>query len=221
MKIKPRTKEMMVIKTRQNALIMTDIQLDFCPGGALAVNEGDQIIPVVNAIAAKFDKIIATQDWHPADHLSFAANHPGKNIHDMVELGDVPQVLWPTHCVQGAPGAGFHPDLDLRPIDLIVRKGTNRHIDSYSAFMENDKKTQTGLEGFLKGLGISQLFFTGLATDYCVFYSALDAVNLGFDVFVILDACRGVNVPENNVKNAEKEMARQGVTLIQSGELSQ
>ena len=208
-----------MIKTRQNALIMTDIQLDFCRGGTLAVNEGDQIIPVVNAIAATFDKVIATQDWHPADHLSFAANHPGKNIYDTVELGGAPQVLWPTHCVQGSPGAGFHPDLDLRPIDLVIRKGTNRHIDSYSAFMENDKKTQTGLEGFLKGLGISQLFFTGLATDYCVFYSALDAVNLGFDVFVVLDACRGVNVPENNVEHAKKEMARQGVTLIQSGDL--
>ena len=208
-----------MIKTRQNALIMTDIQLDFCHGGTLAVNEGDQIIPVVNAIAATFDKVIATQDWHPADHLSFAANHPGKNIYDTVELGGAPQVLWPTHCVQGSPGAGFHPDLDLRPIDLVIRKGTNRHIDSYSAFMENDKKTQTGLEGFLKGLGISQLFFTGLATDYCVFYSALDAVNLGFDVFVVLDACRGVNVPENNVEHAKKEMARQGVTLIQSGDL--
>lgn len=208
-----------MIKTRQNALIMTDIQLDFCPGGALAVNEGDQIIPVVNAIAAKFDKIIATQDWHPADHLSFAANHPGKNIYDMVELGGVPQVLWPPHCVQGTPGAGFHPDLDLRPVDLIIRKGTNRGIDSYSAFMENDKKTQTGLEGFLKGLGITQLFFTGLATDYCVFYSAVDAVNLGFEVFVILDACRGVDVPANNVENAKQDMARQGIVLIESGDL--
>ena len=210
-----------MIKTRQNALIMTDIQLDFCPGGALAVNEGDQIIPVVNAIAAKFDKIIATQDWHPADHLSFAANHPGKNIYDMVELGGVPQVLWPAHCVQGTPGAGFHPDLDLRPVDLIIRKGTNRGIDSYSAFMENDKKTQTGLEGFLKGLGITQLFFTGLATDYCVFYSAVDAVNLGFEVFVILDACRGVNVPANNVETAKQDMARQGIVLIESGDLPQ
>lgn len=208
-----------MIKTGQNALIMTDIQLDFCPGGALEVQEGDQIIPVVNAIAQKFDKIIATQDWHPANHMSFASNHPGKHIYDMVELGNVPQVLWPDHCVQGTPGADFHPDLDMRPVDLVIRKGTNPHIDSYSAFLDNDKKTQTGLDGFLKGLGITQLFFTGLATDYCVFYSAIDAVNLGFEVFVILDACRGVDVPDNNVETAKQQMAAQGITLIQSGDL--
>ncbi len=208
-----------MIKTRENALIMTDIQLDFCPGGALAVNEGHQIIPVVNAIAPKFDKIIATQDWHPPGHLSFAANHPGKNNYDMVELGGVPQILWPTHCVQGTPGADFHPDLDLRPVDLVIRKGSNPRIDSYSTFLENDKNTRTGLDGYLKGLGITQLFFTGLATDYCVFYSAVDAVNLGFEVFVILDACRGVDVPEHNVETAKQQMVQHGITLIHSGEL--
>ncbi len=208
-----------MIKKRNNALIITDIQLDFCPGGALAVNEGDRIIPVVNAIAPKFDKIIATQDWHPDTHLSFAANHPGKKIYEMVDLGGVPQVLWPAHCVQGSQGADFHPDLDLRPVDLVIRKGQNPGIDSYSAFMENDKKTRTGLDGYLKGLGITQLFFTGLATDYCVFYSAMDAAGLGFEVFVVLDACRGVDVPEDNVQRAKSVMKRNGITLIQSEDL--
>ncbi len=203
----------------KNALIVIDVQNDFCPGGNLAVNEGDKVVPVINSISSKFYKVIATQDWHPANHLSFAKNHPGKNVYDVVDLNGVSQVLWPEHCVQGTKGAQFHPELNTDGFHLILRKGTNPEIDSYSAFMENDKKTKTGLEAYLKSLGIEQVFLCGLATDYCVFFSAMDAVTLGFETYVIIDACKGVDFPEGNIEKALNTMKEKGIKIIDSSEL--
>jgi len=191
---------------KESALIIVDVQNDFCPGGALEVKEGDKVVPVINKISNRFYKVIATQDWHPENHLSFASNHPGKKVQDIIDLNGIQQVLWPVHCVQGTKGADFHPELDLRPVDLIIRKGTNPQIDSYSAFFENDKKTSTGLEYYLKGLGIKKVFLTGLATDYCVFFSAMDSVKLGFETYVIIDATRGVDFPEGNIEKSLKAM---------------
>ena len=211
---------MIKLKTNENALIITDIQNDFCPGGALAIAGGDQTIPIINRISGKFYKVVATQDWHPPDHLSFAANHGGKKEYDIIDLNGIEQVLWPVHCVQGLAGAAFHRDLDLRPVHLAIRKGVHRGIDSYSTFRENDKKTPTGLDGYLKGLGISQVFLTGLATDYCVFYSSMDATEFGFDVYLILDACRGVGLPEGNIEKALKTLRQNDVKIIESTQLS-
>lgn len=197
----------------KTCLIITDIQNDFCPGGALAVAEGDRIIPPVNAIAARFDTCVATQDWHPPGHVSFASTH-GRSPYEVIDLDGIEQVLWPDHCVPGTVGADFHRDLDLRAVDLIIRKGNDPRIDSYSAFLENDKKTVTGLHYYLQGMGIGHLYFCGLATDYCVFFSALDALRLGFRVSVLLDACRGVDVPAGNVGRAVEAMRGQGVRIL-------
>lgn len=202
----------------KNCLIITDIQNDFCPGGALAVREGDRIIPVVNALAGKFDKVVATQDWHPPGHISFATTHK-KEPYDIITIDDTQQVLWPEHCVQGSFGADFHKDLDLGSVDLIIRKGSDLNIDSYSTFIENDKKTVTGLHYYLKGLDIRDLYFCGLATDYCVYYSALNAREMGFNVAVILDACRGVDVPAGNVAAALQTMKERGVRLMNHDDL--
>ncbi len=204
---------------KDSALIVIDVQNDFCPGGRLAIKDGDKVIPIINDISCKFHKIIATQDWHPQSHISFAKNHPGKNPNDVVEINGIKQVLWPEHCVMGTRGADFHSDLSTIKFNLILRKGTNPKIDSYSAFTENDKKTITGLEGYLRGLGISRPFFCGLATDYCVFCSAMDATRLGFESSVIIDACRGVDVPENNVKKSIDTMQENGINIIISKEL--
>lgn len=203
----------------KNALIVSDVQNDFCPGGRLAVRDGDKVIPIINSIVKKFYKVIAIQDWHPQDHVSFAMNHPGKKAYDIVDVNGVEQVLWPAHCVIGTRGADFHPELNTNNFHLIVRKGTNPKIDSYSAFMENDKKTITGLEGYLKGLGIMQVYVCGLATDYCVFYSAMDAVTYGFDTYVVLDACRGIDVPENNIQKSIDTMKEQGIKIIEPSKL--
>ncbi len=204
---------------KESALIIVDVQNDFCPGGALEVKEGDKVVPVINKISNRFYKVIATQDWHPENHLSFASNHPGKKVQDIIDLNGIQQVLWPVHCVQGTKGADFHPELDLRPVDLIIRKGTNPQIDSYSAFFENDKKTSTGLEYYLKGLGIKKVFLTGLATDYCVFFSAMDSVKLGFETYVIIDATRGVDFPEGNIEKSLKAMKEAGIKIINSGDI--
>jgi len=171
----------------KSALIIVDVQNDFCPGGALEVKEGDKIIPIINLISSKFYKVIATQDWHPKDHISFADNYAQHNAFDVIKISDIEQVLWPKHCVMGELGADFHPNLDTRYIDLIIRKGTNRKIDSYSAFFENDKSTITGLEGYLKALSIDSIYVSGLATDYCVFYTAMDGIKLGFNVYIVED----------------------------------
>jgi len=202
----------------KNCLIITDIQNDFCPGGALAVAEGNEIIPIVNSLAQKFDKVVATQDWHPSDHVSFAATH-NKELYDVITIDGIQQVMWPVHCVQGSLGADFHKDLDLRPVDLIIRKGSHRSIDSYSTFMENDKKTITGLHSYLQGFAIQDLYFCGLATDYCVYYSAVDARNMGFNVSVILDACRGVDVPAGNLADTVQAMKERGIRILNHDEL--
>ena len=162
-----------------NTLILVDLQYDFMPGGSLAVPEGDQVVPVANELMSDFDLVIATQDWHPADHLSFAAQHAGLDPFSITEMPYGPQVLWPDHCVIGSEGAAFHGNLDTRPADMIIRKGFRREIDSYSAFFENDHKTPTGLEGYLRARGVEAVTLVGLATDFCVNFSAVDAAKLG------------------------------------------
>jgi nicotinamidase/pyrazinamidase len=177
-----------------NALIVIDVQNDFCPGGALAVPEGDLIVPGINALMQDFDAVILTQDWHPNGHSSFATSHAGKAPFDMIEMPYGPQVLWPDHCVQGSEGAAFHADLETTRADLIIRKGYNPAIDSYSAFFENDQTTPTGLEGYLNTRGITALTLVGLATDFCVAFSAQDAARLGFDVTVRSAVCRAIDL---------------------------
>ncbi len=176
------------------ALLVIDVQKDFCPGGALAVHEGDQIVPGINTLMGAFDAVILTQDWHPAGHSSFASAHEGKAPYDMVEMPYGPQVLWPDHCVQGRKGARFHAGLQVDHADLIIRKGYNPAIDSYSAFFENDHTTPTGLEGYLRTRGITSLTMVGLALDFCVNFSAVDAAKLGFDVTVQQDLCRAIDL---------------------------
>ena len=175
-----------------HALIVIDVQNDFCPGGALAVAGGDEIVPGINALMAEAEAVILTQDWHPAGHSSFASTH-GADPMSLTEMPYGPQVLWPDHCIQGSHGAKFHPDLEIDRADLIIRKGNNPAIDSYSAFFENDHTTPTGLEGYLRTRGITQLTLVGLATDFCVNYSAVDAAKLGFDVTVNMDLCRAID----------------------------
>ena len=176
------------------ALIVIDVQVDFCPGGALAVEGGDRIVPGINARMADFGTVVLTQDWHPARHSSFASTHPGKTPFDTAEMAYGTQVLWPDHCIQGSPGAAFHPGLATDPAALILRKGMNPGIDSYSAFFENDRTTPTGLDGWLRTRGIDSLTLVGLATDFCVAYSALDAARLGFAVTVDQDLCRAIDL---------------------------
>lgn len=200
-------------------LIVVDVQNDFCPGGALAVKEGDRIVPVINGIMDRFQIIVATQDWHTTHHASFASAHPGKKPYEQIDLNGVRQTLWPDHCVAGTAGAAFHPSLRDDRFNLIVRKGNNPSVDSYSAFLENDKKIKTGLDGYLKAVGAARLFLCGLATDYCVFFSAMDAVDFGFTAFVILDACRGIDVPDNNIDRSIAEMKKKGIRIISAGDL--
>lgn len=202
----------------KKALIIVDVQNDFCPGGALPVPDGDKIIPVINKIISKFDKVIATQDWHPKNHISFASTH-NKKVGDVIEIEGIKQMLWPEHCVQGSFGAELHKDLDLTKVDIILRKGTNANIDSYSAFLENDKKTETGLRHLLKGLGIEKVYICGLALDYCVYYSAYDAVRSGFDTYVIKDATRGVDVPKGNIEKVLNHMVSVGIKIINHEDL--
>ncbi|WP_372884312.1 bifunctional nicotinamidase/pyrazinamidase [Shimia sp.] len=196
-----------------HALIVIDLQNDFCPGGSLAVTGGDQIVTGINRLMDDFDSVILTQDWHPADHRSFAAAHPGHAPFDMITMTYGPQVLWPEHCVQGTAGAAFHGDLDQTRADLILRKGSNRDIDSYSAFFENDRTTATGLEGYLRGRGISDLTMVGLATDFCVSYSAQDAARLGFRVTVDTALCRAIDL-DGSLQDAVQQMTGQGVRLL-------
>jgi nicotinamidase/pyrazinamidase len=176
------------------ALIVIDVQNDFCPAGALAVTGGDAIISQINALMDEFSTVVLTQDWHPSDHSSFADNHPGAESFSLIEMPYGPQVLWPRHCVQGSAGAAFHSDLRNDPAQLIIRKGFRPEIDSYSAFFENDHETPTGLEGYLRARGISQLVLVGLATDFCVAYSAVDAARLGFGVTLLASACRAIDL---------------------------
>ncbi|MCA0205459.1 MAG: bifunctional nicotinamidase/pyrazinamidase [Proteobacteria bacterium] len=195
-----------------HALIVIDVQNDFCPGGALAVAEGDAVVAPINALLGDFAVRVVTQDWHPADHASFADNHPGAAPFSVTEMPYGPQVLWPRHCVQGTAGADFHPGLRTDPADLVIRKGFRASIDSYSAFFENDRATPTGLEGYLRSRGVTTLTLAGLATDFCVAYSALDAARLGFGVTVRLDACRAIDL-DGSLAAALEQMRAAGVSL--------
>lgn len=195
-----------------NALIVIDVQNDFCPGGALAVAEGNQIVPGINTRMADFDAVILTQDWHPAGHSSFASSHEGKSPFELIDMPYGTQVLWPDHCIQGTEGAAFHADLDTAG-DLIIRKGFSPGVDSYSAFFENDQTTPTGLEGYLKTRAISDLTIVGLALDFCVHFSAVDAARLGFQVTVDHALCRAIDM-DGSLATAETAMRDAGVTLI-------
>ena len=191
-------------------LVVVDVQNDFIPGGALAVPLGDEVVPEINRLAARFENVILTQDWHPRGHASFASSHPGKKAFETIELPYGSQVLWPDHCVQGTSGAAFHPDLNLTKAHLVIRKGHHREIDSYSAFLEADRKTSTGLAGYLRERGFRRLFVRGLATDFCVAWTALDARAAGFDTTVIEDACRAIDL-DGSLARAWAEMTAAGV----------
>ncbi len=201
--------------TERDLLIAVDVQNDFCPGGALAVPRGDEVVPLVNRLAGRFAHLVLTQDWHPPGHLSFASSHPGRRPFEQIDVFYGSQTLWPDHCVQGTEGAAFHPGLDLRRAELIIRKGFRREIDSYSTFFENDRRTPTGLLGYLRERGFERLFLAGLATDYCVHYSALDARRAGLAVVVIEDACRAIDL-EGSLARAHREMAAAGAERIAS-----
>ena len=177
-----------------DVLLVVDIQNDFCPGGSLSVPRGDQVVPVINALAQKFAHVVLTQDWHPSGHLSFASSHPGKKPYDFIEVTYGAQILWPDHCVQGTKGAAFRDDLKITPAELVLRKGYHREIDSYSAFYENDRTTPTGLGGYLRERGFKRVFLAGLAFDFCVRYSADDAHREGFETVVIEDGCRAIDI---------------------------
>lgn len=201
------------------ALLIIDVQNDFLPGGALGVEEGDRIIPVINRLQEKFDFIVATQDWHPADHASFASNHEGKVPGNFIQLGNVEQVLWPDHCVQGTPGAEFHTQLDQSRWKKIFRKGTNTYVDSYSGFFDNDRRENTGLSQYLKDHGVEEVYVAGLATDYCVKYTVLDAIKEGFDATLVKDATRAVNLMPQDFDKAVKEMTKAGAEVIHSSNM--
>lgn len=200
------------------ALIVVDVQNDFCGGGALAVPDGDEVVPVVNRLIERFRHVVLTQDWHPAGHLSFASSHPGKEPYDTVQLDYGEQILWPDHCVQGTNGAEFHPDLRWRTAELVIRKGFRREIDSYSTFFENDDRTPTGLAGYLRERDIDRIYLAGLATDFCVRWSAEDGRRLGFEVTVIRDACRGIDI-EGSVDLAWQRIQEVGGRIATSDEL--
>lgn len=198
------------------ALILVDIQNDFLPGGALAVPDGDAVVPVANRIMTAFDCVIATQDWHPANHGSFAANHPGRMPGEVINLHGLQQILWPTHCVQRTRGAEFAPGLDQSHVASVFQKGVDPSVDSYSGFFDNDQRRATGLGDFLQEAGATEVFVLGLATDYCVKFTALDARNLGFKTILIEDGCRGVNLKPGDVDRAMEELRRAGVEIINS-----
>jgi nicotinamidase/pyrazinamidase len=204
-----------IIPGEQDALIVVDVQNDFCPGGRLAVAEGDAVVPVVNGLSRHFRHVLLTQDWHPAGHSSFASSHPGHAPFETVAMPYGPQILWPDHCVQGTDGAAFHPGLDIPHAELVLRKGFRAGIDSYSAFTENDRTTPTGLASYLRERGITRIFFAGLAFDFCVLYSAEDGAAAGFAVFVIEDACRAIDV-EGSAAAARGRLGTAGAALIPS-----
>jgi len=196
---------------------VVDVQNDFMPGGALAVTKGDEVVPLINRLAARFDNVVLTQDWHPRDHVSFASSHPGRNAFEKIQLPYGEQVLWPAHCVQASPGAAFHAELKIPHAQLVIRKGHHREIDSYSAFLEADRKTTTGLAGFLKEKGFKQLYLCGLATDFCVAWSALDARAAGFEATVIEDACRAIDL-DGSLARARSDLEAAGVRRVRSGD---
>jgi nicotinamidase/pyrazinamidase len=202
----------------RSALLVIDVQNDFTPGGQLAVPEGDLIVPLINRLARQFTQVVVAQDWHPTGHASFASSHPGHQPYDVIQLPYGEQTLWPDHCVQSTPGAEFHRELGLPHAQLIIRKGCNPDIDSYSAFLEADRRTTTGLSGYLKERGIDTVYMVGLALDFCVMFSALDARAAGFNTYVVLDACRAIDL-NGSLAAAIERMQSAGVGLIQSTEL--
>ena len=202
-----------------DALVVIDVQNDFCPGGALEVPNGDEVVAPINGLMERFRHVLLTQDWHPIDHISFASMHEGRNPFEVIQVDYGPQVLWPNHCVQGTSGAEFHAGLNVDSAELVIRKGYRRTIDSYSALFENDRSTSTGLAGYLRDRGFERLFMAGLATDYCVAYSALDGRREGFEIIVIDDACRGIDL-EGSVEAAWQQMTDAGVERIDSRELA-
>lgn len=197
------------------ALLVVDVQNDFCPGGALGVADGDAVVPIANRLMEKLPLTVLTQDWHPGDHASFASQYPGRVPFSTIEMPYGIQVLWPDHCVQGTPGAAFHKDLTIDRAQMVVRKGFRRKVDSYSAFYENDRRTPTGLDGYFQDLGVTHLVLVGLATDYCVFYSAADAVKRGYTVSVVEDGCRGIDL-DGSLAKALEDMRAMGVRLTTS-----
>jgi len=200
----------------KKALIMIDLQNDFCRGGNLAVKGADEIIPIANHLQTQFDLIIATKDWHPADHMSFASNHLGRAVNEMIVVDGRKEMLWPDHCIQKSHGASLHSDLKIDKIDATFHKGTDKTIDSYSAFFDNAHRRATGLGDYLKKKNVADIYLIGLATDYCVKFSALDARQLGFNVHVMVDACRGVELREGDVTRSLIEMENAGITLVKS-----
>ena len=203
----------------RSVLIVVDVQNDFCPGGALAVGDGDQVVPVINRLAARFENVVLTQDWHPAGHASFASSHPGRKPFEVIPLGYGPQVLWPDHCIQGSRGAEFHASLAIPHAQMIVRKGYRKGVDSYSGFLEADRTTPTGLAGYLAERGLTEAWIVGLATDFCVAWTALDARRFGLAASVIEDACRGIDaptVPGGTMAKAWADMAAAGVGRVMS-----
>jgi nicotinamidase/pyrazinamidase len=202
----------------RSAFLIVDVQNDFCPGGALGVPDGDAVVAPINRLSRHFRHVILTQDWHPADHVSFASTWR-KPVHAEVVSGGLSQLLWPEHCVQGSSGAAFHPGLCSEAASLILRKGYRRELDSYSAFAENDHRTPTGLDGYLRELGVKSLWLAGLATDYCVYFSAIDAIERGYEVFLVEDAVRGVDIPEGSVQRALDSLRGRGVNFVNSSSL--
>lgn len=202
-----------------SALIIVDVQNDFCPGGSLAVPDGDAVVPVINRVSSRFPVVVATRDWHPEGHVSFASAHDGRSPGDLITAGSIEQMLWPDHCVQSTPGSAFHPELDIRPVNMIIHKGTSRTLDSYSGFLETDRKTETGLRGYLAGLGVDEVTVCGLATDYCVCFTTIDARHAGFTTRLLTDACRGINSPTGNLNRAIEHMRNEGVIFVESSEL--
>ena len=203
------------LRAASTALLVIDVQNDFCPGGQLAVADGDQVVNPINQMISRANMVIATQDWHPAGHTSFASRHDGRSPFETIEVSYGPQTLWPDHCVQGTHGAALHSDLHVDCVEMIIRKGFRTEVDSYSAFFENDKTTVTGLHGYLQDRGVQTLVMAGLATDYCVAYSALDAARLGYNVQVILPACRAIDLA-GSLAAAAQQMTASGVGLFDS-----
>jgi nicotinamidase/pyrazinamidase len=201
-------------------LLVIDIQNDFCPGGSMAVPHGDEIIPVVNRMAPGFDNVVATGDWHPPGHISFASRHDEKPF-QTIQVDGMQQELWPDHCIPGTEGARFHPQLDTRPFNLILHKGSKKDLDSYSAFFENDRITPTGLEFYLKGLKVTDVYVCGLALDVCVFYTVMDALKTGFTTYLVEDASRGINPPDGSLEDRLRKMSEAGAVFTTAAELTE
>ena len=201
------------------ALVLIDIQNDFMPGGALAVPDGDAVVPIANALMARFSHVVATQDWHPPEHGSFASQHSGREPGERIELDGLPQVLWPDHCIQGTQGAAFVEQLDTGKLDRVIRKGSNPEVDSYSGFADNGQRIQTELHGHLQQAGVAELYLCGVATDYCVKFTAMDAVERGYRTYLVTDACRGVELSPGDIARALEELAEAGVEFVESREL--